>query len=94
MTEKHLIPNRAGHQREPALAAVRVPGHTLRSEGKPYKVLVVTEAGTQVSQRVYDSKTGRALCSCGALSDLLTTDGQRKRWHRAHKTEIRERNPR
>lgn len=65
-----------------------VRGHTLRSEGKPHKVLVTTEGGTKVAQRIYDSKTGRGLCSCQALSVVLPSDGRRKQWHREHKEEV------
>ena len=67
---------------------VRVPGHTLRSEGKPYKILVVTDAGTMIPQREHYSKTGRGLCSCGLLSDMLASNGLRKRWHREHKSAL------
>ena len=65
-----------------------VRGHTLRSEGKPHKVLVTTESGTKIAQRIYDSKAGRGLCSCQALSDLLPSDGRRKQWHREHKAQV------
>lgn len=66
----------------------RVSGHTLRSEGQPYKVLVVTDAGTTIPQREHHSKTGRGLCSCGVLSDVLPSNGRRKQWHRDHKSAL------
>ena len=32
---------------------------------------------------------GHALCECGEQSEHLNSKGQRKRWHTAHKDEIR-----
>ena len=66
----------------------RIKGHTLRFEGAPH---VVAEDGRVV--RVYGSYGGvsgfgRGLCSCGALSDLLDSAHQRKKWHREHKAEV------
>lgn len=66
----------------------RVPGHTLRHEGAPH---LVSETGQTVRvQRGYGgvSGYGRALCSCGAMSDLLDSGGQRKAWHRQHKAQV------
>lgn len=31
---------------------------------------------------------GRASCSCGAMSRILPSAYQRKKWHRAHKAEV------
>jgi hypothetical protein len=62
-------------------SSVRLAGHTLAREGKPH----------DVGGRPSESKwRGRALCSCRATSEVLDTDNQRKRWHREHKTQIRE----
>lgn len=68
--------------------SARVAGHTLRNEGAPF---VVDE--TQRVVRVHNSwggigGFGRGLCSCGAMSDLLDSAHQRKKWHRAHKGEV------
>lgn len=65
----------------------RVTGHTLRNGGAPH---VVSETGQTV--RVWNGYGGvggygRGLCSCGALSDLLDSAHQRKKWHREHKAE-------
>ena len=66
----------------------RVPGHTLAFEGAPH---LVTETGSVSRIWKYHggvSGTGRGLCSCGAMSDLLESAHQRKKWHRAHKAEV------
>lgn len=60
-----------------------VPGHALRHEGAAH---AVNEDGQVV--RVWEGRYGRALCSCGALSDLLYSGGERKRWHAQHKADV------
>lgn len=55
----------------------RLPGHTLRFEGKVYGYN-------------HTVRQGRARCTCGAESLVLDSDAARKRWHREHKDEIRE----
>lgn len=69
-----------------------LPGHALRSEGKPYvlKPLGSDEAGG-LWERTYESSHGVALCECGKASGWLTSNAARQRWHRAHKDEIRAR---
>ena len=69
--------------------AARLRGHALRSEGQPYKIIVATDLGRPIAEREHYSNLGRALCSCGALSDRLSTDGRRKQWHRDHKASLR-----
>lgn len=61
-----------------------VPGHTLRHEGAPH---AVNERGQTV--RLNEGRYGRGLCSCGALSDLLDSNAQRKWWHARHKDEVK-----
>lgn len=34
---------------------------------------------------------GRAKCSCGEMSDVLSSSTKRKAWHRQHKTDVIER---
>jgi hypothetical protein len=59
-------------------------GHALRSEGKPY------ERGEEEAWvRVGRSWHGVALCECGETSSVLDSDSRRKRWHVAHKDEVR-----
>lgn len=58
-------------------------GHTLRHEGAPYQFL----HGTLVLQK--SELIGRALCSCGVASEMLTSTRARKRWHVEHKAEVR-----
>jgi hypothetical protein len=61
-----------------------VKGHGLRSEGQPY----VVDLNKQVVRA--DGWYGRALCSCGWLSEMLDTNNERKRVHRWHKDLMRE----
>lgn len=66
---------------------MRVKGHTLIAEGKPF---------TKWADRIYPEVgpddqatiTGRAMCSCGVISDPLPSDRARIRWHTAHKQEV------
>lgn len=57
--------------------------HNLKNNGAPY-----TDAATLVNQ---DPKAtageGRALCTCGQLSDVLSSGRARREWHKAHKLE-------
>jgi hypothetical protein len=65
----------------------RVKGHTLADEGAPY---LANEQGQLERQwKLYGgvSGKGRGLCSCGAVSPILPSAYQRKKWHRAHKSE-------
>jgi hypothetical protein len=61
-----------------------VRGHALRCEGAGF---VVNELGTPLRAR---GSQGRALCECGVLSPILTSGGERKRWHAAHKAGVRD----
>lgn len=66
---------------EMASTRKRVAGHTLAFEGAPHH-----ESGA----RFYGpfegvSGEGRAKCSCGELSDVLSSGAKRKAWHREHK---------
>lgn len=53
----------------------RLAGHSLWREGRPYDS--ATGHGT-----------GPARCSCGAESEFLTSNYQRKKWHAAHKAAV------
>lgn len=58
-------------------------GHALRAEGRPF--LPGDELGwVRVSRSV-----GHGLCECGSTSGLERSDAARKRWHAAHKAEVR-----
>lgn len=63
----------------------RLPGHALRSEGKAYGRNGEPE-GPLVC---YRGHIGQALCECGATSEVLWSDAARRRWHAAHKDELR-----
>lgn len=68
----------------------RVQGHTLVWEGAPHDA-----DGRRIRRGNWGdgkSGTGRAKCSCGALSDELPSKGARQRWHREHKESLTESN--
>jgi len=69
----------------------RLPGHGLLSEGWPYeRHQGDEEAAPSWHRSARPDWLGHGVCSCGAYSpDVLETNGARKRWHRAHKEEIR-----
>lgn len=56
-----------------------VSGHSLKGGGAPYRA-----DGTQITYEWI----GNGLCDCGALSGLLDTNRERKRWHLQHKLTI------
>lgn len=63
----------------------RMKGHALAAEGAPHDL-----SGRRLST-IYGgvSGVGAALCSCGALSDVLDSANVRKAWHRKHKEQLR-----
>lgn len=60
-------------------ANTRLAGHELPNEGRLYAGGGWYQAGVE----------GSATCSCGAKSKKLPNASQRKKWHRAHKDDIR-----
>ena len=60
---------------------MRVSGHGLRDEGKPFELV----AGRLRRVWVHE---GLGVCACGASSASLQTDAARRRWHNAHKREV------
>jgi hypothetical protein len=64
----------------------RLPGHTLRQEGGPF----VRDRTTGGWYHDLGGWKGVGLCSCGATSEVVDSNNARKRWHAAHKQEIRE----
>lgn len=70
----------------------RLAGHGLRSEGKPFQWSSESRRWVRTNA-LYGADTGEgmALCSCGTASPMLLSNAERKRWHAAHKQEIRER---
>jgi hypothetical protein len=61
-------------------ANVVVPGHGLAFEGAPFD-----HEGNRISIR---RGSGRGKCSCGLLSENLTSANARKAWHRQHKANL------
>lgn len=64
---------------------LRAKGHTLVAEGKPFDrwgVRLFPEVGPN------EPLSGRAMCSCGAISEPLDSDRARIRWHTSHKKEV------
>lgn len=62
----------------------RLAGHSLSGAGAPHD---------RDGDRINPTGTGgqgRARCSCGALSPVLSSAGQRHAWHRQHKADVRE----
>lgn len=59
--------------------STRVPGHGLVREGRPHRA-----NGEQMPAGSF----GNGLCSCGAVSGMLETDGARRAWHTAHKLDV------
>lgn len=64
----------------------RLAGHTLRSEGMPF---VWADWGEGYDWRQPSNWTGKGICSCGATSEMLESNNQRKQWHAAHKAAVR-----
>ena len=66
----------------------RVSGHALKNEGAPF---LHAEGGRLIrASGPYGgvSGEGRGVCTCGAISDVLASATQRRKWHRAHKAEV------
>lgn len=66
-------------------------GHALRSEGAAYRP---GDEGVLVRVR-WNSVAGDGVgaCECGAASRVLGSAAARRRWHAAHKDEIRQARP-
>lgn len=66
-------------------------GHGLQAEGAPHD-----EDGDRIhgsgSRFLGSSGEGRAKCACGELSEVLASAAERRRWHNAHKDEVRSQN--
>jgi hypothetical protein len=56
----------------------RIVGHGLHRQGDP-----VLDTDPRLP-----GWSGRALCNCGAQSPILTSNRQRKAWHRRHKADV------
>ena len=72
--------------------STRLPGHGLLSEGLPYEHRQGDENDAPSWHRTgWEQRyVGHGVCSCGASSPVLESDGARKRWHRdVHKPEVR-----
>lgn len=70
---------------KPATSA-RVPGHTLVAEGAAFDE---RKQRKDFGHRFYTTDgPGRALCSCGDLSDELPSRRYRREWHREHKAAV------
>lgn len=70
--------------------STRLAGHGLLSEGRPYELRQGDEEGASSWHRTHWRESeGCGVCSCGAFSGPLPTNGARKRWHRDHKDQIR-----
>lgn len=68
--------------------AMRVPGHTLVGEGKPFDQPPCCYLAGRY--RMGTSGDGHGKCSCGATSEHLLSGAERKQWHREHKQAVKE----
>lgn len=67
------------------ISAFPLSAHSLMNEGAPFR-----DDGERENFGLYRlgvGGPGRAKCSCGVLSEPLTTSVARRTWHRAHKLE-------
>lgn len=64
----------------------RLPGHSLLWKGGPHH-----GDGGRIVYGYYGGVggTGRAKCSCGAMSPVLASAYKRRAWHREHKHALR-----
>lgn len=70
--------------------STRLPGHGLLSEGRPYELRQGDEEDAPSWHRTdWRTHEGSGVCSCGAFSGPLPTNGARQRWHKAHKEQVR-----
>ena len=69
--------------------SARLSGHALCAEGKPCKRTDRRRSEPISYEIIHGASTGSALCECGEKSPALESDGARKRWHRAHKEQVR-----
>lgn len=65
----------------------RLAGHVLQHEGAPYRL--DGERFFRVIPHFGYAAKGRGLCSCGDYSSPLPSAASRKRWHQAHKDDVR-----
>lgn len=70
--------------------STRLPGHGLLSEGRPYEWRQGDEEDAPSWHRTdWRVTEGCGVCSCGAFSGPLLTNGARRRWYGAHKGKVR-----
>lgn len=63
------------------MAETQTRAHRLMREGAPYDDGGNERGGGDLGVR----GPGRALCTCGELSNILPSAAARKRWHKDHK---------
>lgn len=68
---------------------IRLAGHALQAEGAPYDLNEDGGLSRTGLNWNLTSGAGRALCECGAYSEVLPSSTQRKQWHRDHKDGLR-----
>jgi hypothetical protein len=70
-------------RRRPRAVYARVPGHALAREGLPHD-----DQGRPDYSAGWTGGEGRALCSCGASSQVMASGHARQQWHREHKADV------
>lgn len=63
---------------------IRVHGHGLIGEGAPHDA----SGQRKMTYWLGTGGAGRGKCSCGALSDDLPSQPQRRQWHDQHKRDM------
>lgn len=65
----------------------RVSGHYLLNEGAPFNIY--KNRITNGARYITSAGEGRALCSCGQLSDAFPSAYARRNWHKIHKADVK-----
>lgn len=70
-------------RRRPTAVYARLAGHELRHDGAPHDA-----EGRVIPPGTITGGDGRALCSCGASSQVMVSGTRRRQWHREHKATV------
>ena len=65
-----------------------VKGHSLTDKGAAFRLPGCPEVACVATSRRRLVGSGHGWCSCGELSPHLTSNRERRSWHRAHKSQI------
>jgi hypothetical protein len=68
---------------------VRVAGHALEREGRPFLVVGCCGSKSNHGMPNHYDRIGHGWCSCGAFGPCVETNRARQQWHREHKEQAR-----